>query len=55
MKRIDRTVKNLEETATALYKKFLANSTSDSLKNFYAALVHAEQAHVDFASAEMAT
>ena len=47
-KDLERT-KELESHAVELYKKFLKNSKTDNVKNFYVALIHAEQGHFDIA------
>ena len=47
-KDLERT-KELESHAVELYNKFLQNAKSENLKNFYIALIHAEQGHFDIA------
>ena len=42
----------LEENAVKMYNSFMQNASSDKVKRFYDALIHAEQGHYDFASEE---
>ena len=45
--------KELEENATKKYKEFLKTSENKFVKNFFHALIHAEQGHHDFVDGEL--
>lgn len=45
--------KELEEGAIEKYQTFLKNAVADNVKNFYIALIHAEQGHKDIADSEL--
>ncbi|MCK4327872.1 MAG: hypothetical protein KAW41_05415 [Candidatus Diapherotrites archaeon] len=45
--------KELETGAMGRYKEFMANATSDKVKNLYDALIHAENGHKELAEAEL--
>jgi len=51
-KDLERT-KELEKGAIEKYQQFLKNTENPNLKNFYVALIHAEQGHQDIASKEL--
>ncbi len=51
-KDLERT-KELEKGAVEKYKQFLENAENENVKNFYVALIHAEQGHQDIASKEL--
>lgn len=51
-KDLERT-KELEKGAVEKYQQFLKNAENTNLKNFYVALIHAEQGHHDMASEEL--
>jgi len=51
-KDLERT-KELEQGAITKYKGFLKNAESDNVKNFYTALIHAEQGHEEIAGKEL--
>lgn len=51
-KDLERT-KELEKDAVQKYQEFLKNATNNNIRNFYAALIHAEKGHYDIISEEL--
>jgi len=45
--------KELEQSAITKYQHFLKNATNSNVKNFYTALIHAEQGHEEIAGKEL--
>jgi rubrerythrin len=45
--------KELEVSAMGMYKTFLGNATNQKVKDFYTALIHAENGHAEFVSEEL--
>ena len=51
-KDLERT-KELETEAVEVYNGFLKNAENSNVKNFYIALIHAEEGHHEIASKEL--